>query len=328
MFFPETCRHIVGDGSITPPPLYRTGYQMLRMRRKASREKADDQDSGESTQKKKFKLPNILGSLLMLFEKETGFLLYGSSLVFAGFYCMVAAMPTLFKDNYGYNDIEVGLMYLPIAVGSIGAAFVAGPAMTWNYKRHCGRLGIAFDRSRQQDLSNFPIERVRLEVGTPLLVLATASLICWGWAIEANASVVAPCFLSALLGVGMIGYNNTVNTLLVDIHPGKAGTATAANNLTRCLVGAGASAAILPLIAAIGVGWAFTLISGFYVLCVAGQFLLISRGMKWRMAKERKKDEKLQREAEQEAEREAQSETTMPGGSEKQTTGEVKEQAA
>jgi MFS family permease len=218
----------------------------------------------------------------MLFEKETGLLLGFSSICFAGFYCVAAAMPSLFEDLYGFNEVQNGLMFLPIAAGSIIAAFIVGTFTNRNYKRHCDKLGIPYERSKQQDLSSFPIERARLEIGFPLLLLAAVMVIAWGWAVDAKTNVAVPCVISGLMGVGIVGFNNTVNSLLIDIHPSKAGTASAANNLTRCLVGAGASAAIIPMIDAMGVGWAFTLVGGLYILGCPILIVLMIWGKKWR----------------------------------------------
>jgi hypothetical protein len=185
-------------------------------------------------------------------------------------------------------------MYLPLALGSIGAASIVGPSINWNFKRHCIQSGIPYDQSRQNDLSSFPIEQARLEIGLPLLCLGAVSIIGWGWAMHAATHVAVPCVISFFLGIGMVGYNNTTNILLVDVHPGRAGTATAANNLTRCLVGAGASAAIIPMIDAIGAGPAFTLIGGLYFVGVIPLLLILQFGMKWRAeAKEKAQTSKL-----------------------------------
>lgn len=287
VFFPETCRYIVGDGSITPPPAYRSVWQILKRRRRSKNDLSRQTSKSDSSFK--FKPPNVLGSIMLLLQKETGLLLVFSSIVFAGFYCIATALPAQFQRIYGFNEIEIGLMYLPIAVGSCVTAFVVGPFVNWNFKRHCDKLNVPYDRSRQQDLSEFPIERARLEVGLPLLVLAAISLVAWGWAVEAETHVAAPCVISVFLGIGMVGFNNTSGALLVDIHPGKAGTATAANNLTRCLLGAGASAAIAPMINAMGVGWAFTLVGGLYVLASPAIFVLMIWGPKWRRELKEKK---------------------------------------
>ncbi|RDA92665.1 hypothetical protein CP533_3730 [Ophiocordyceps camponoti-saundersi (nom. inval.)] len=273
-FFPETCRHIVGDGSLQPPPLYRNVWQVLRSRRRT------DEKRGSPKSQFKFRVPNILTSLYMLFQKETAVLLWTSSLVFAGFYCVASALPVLFTELYGFDQVKVGLMYLPMAVGSVGAACIVGPLINWNFRRHCRKLGVVCDGKRQQDLSAFPIERARLEIGLPLLAVAGASIIGWGWAIQARTHVAVPCVINVGLGIGIIGFNNTSNVLLVDMHPGKAGTATAANNLTRCLVGAAASAAIVPMIGALTVGWSFTLVGGLLFLCWPPVLLIVSRLLK------------------------------------------------
>ncbi|KOS23177.1 Quinidine resistance protein 2 [Escovopsis weberi] len=295
-FMPETCRHVVGDGSLTPPVAYRSLWQVLTHRRLrevggASPDVPRPPKSGFT-----FKPPNILGSLMLLLQKETGLLLGSSGFVFAGFYAVVAAMPTLYQRRYGYNDIEVGLMYLPLSFGSVVAASVAGFFINRNYRRHHDRLGLTFDSSRQQDLSRFPIERARLEVGLPLLLLAGAAMAAWGWAMHASVHAAVLCVVSVFIGIGIIGFNNTSAALLVDIHPGKAGTATAANNLTRCLIGAGASAAIIPMIDAMGIGWAFTLVGGILVLCAAPMLLIMAKGMEWR-AERRSYEERKSREA-------------------------------
>lgn len=292
LFFPETCRAIVGDGSIRPHPAYRTISQLLKdryRRRKAKRsgnaldlQRTNTSTSRASRRKLEIKFGNPLNSVFLLFEKELGLLLSYSAIVFAGFYAIATAMPSQFADIYGFDDLKVGLMYLPMAGGSVVAAFIVGPTMNWNYRRHAARLGMPVDKRRQEDLSNFPIERARLEVGLPLLALATGVLLSWGWALQYRASVAVPCVLLFLMGVGMIGFNNTSNVLIVDIYPGKAGAATAANNLTRCLLGAVASAVIVPMINGMGSGWAFTLLGLLYVVFAPVLGLIMRHGVKWR----------------------------------------------
>ncbi|KAK2039883.1 major facilitator superfamily transporter [Colletotrichum somersetense] len=291
MFFPETCRMIVDDGSVRPPRLYRTGAQLLKDHFRARRgtgapmTRSATGASGTSKPTLKFKL-NPFGSLLLLFERELGLLLGFSAIVFAGFYAIATSMPTQFQEIYGFDSLKVGLMYLPLAGGSVVAAFIVGPLTNWNYRRHCERLGIPVDKSRQQDLTltNFPIEKARLEIGLPLLFLSSILLLIWGWALHLRAPVAVPCVLLFLFGVGMIGFNNTTNTLIIDIHPGKAGTATAANNFTRCLLGAAATAAIIPMINSMGVGWAFTLFALLYILFSPALFAIMYWGLKWRKA--------------------------------------------
>ncbi|CEJ80134.1 hypothetical protein VHEMI00339 [[Torrubiella] hemipterigena] len=284
VFLPETCRHIVGDGSKPCPVIYWSGYRLMRQMSKSKAKGTSDTESQTGVVEKKstFKGFNILGSLMLLLQKETAVLLWTSSIVFAGFYSVSAATPTLVKQAYGFNETQVGLMYLPMAGGSILAAFVLGPFMNRRYKAHCIKLGIPFDKKSQIDMANFPIERVRLEVGLPLLILATATMVGWGWALDKAAHVAVVCVVNVFMSFGLVGFSNTISTLVVELHPGKAGTATAASNFTRCLVGAGASAAIAPMMNAWGGGFAFTFYAGLYGLCCIPMVYLMYGGLRWR----------------------------------------------
>ena len=317
-FFPETCRKLVGDGSIRPHPVYRTLWQVItdgRKKRKAERtgdrealERIRMATSRKNRPKLKIAFGNPLDSLTMLFEPLLGVLLGYSAIVFAGFYAIATVMPSQFERLYGFDDVKIGLMYLPMAGGSVVAAFVTGPAINWNYRRHAKRLGMALTKGAQDDISNFPVERARIEIGLPMLALATAVLFAWGWALQYQAPVAVPCILLFLMGVGMIGYTNASSVLIVDMYPKKAGAATAANNLTRCLLGAAATGAVSPMIEAIGVGWTF-MVFGFLYMAGAPLLLLIMRnGIEWRgkiRAKEERKrvkaeEKKMRREKERE----------------------------
>lgn len=307
-FFPETCRKLVGDGSIRPHPVYRTLWQVIAdSRRRREAERAGDREelrrirmatSRKYRPKLKISFGNPLDSLTMLFEPLLGVLLGYSAIVFAGFYAIATVMPSQFERLYGFDDVKIGLMYLPMAGGSVVAAFVTGPAINWNYRRHARRLGMPLTKGAQDDLSNFPVERARIEVGLPLLGLATAVLFAWGWALQYGAPIAVPCVLLFLMGVGMIGYTNASSVLIVDMYPKKAGAATAANNLTRCLLGAAATGAVSPMIDAIDVGWTF-MIFGFLYLAGAPLLLLIMRnGIEWRK-KIRAKEERKRVKAEE-----------------------------
>lgn len=307
-FFPETCRVIVGDGSIRPHPIYKTVWKVIKdTRRKRQAKKSNDADgiqrvttatSSRSHGKLKIKINNPFSTLMLLFEPALGLLLLYSSIVFAGFYAIATSMSEQMKDIYNLTEIQIGLMYLPMAGGSIIAAFVVGPGINWNYRRHAKRLGMTLVQGRQDDLSNFPIERSRIEIGLPLLALSTCVVFAWGWAIQYKASLAVPCVLLFLMGVGMIGFTNASMVLITDMYPGRAGAATAANNLTRCLLGAAATAAITPMINGVGSGWAFTILGFLYLLGAPLLFMIMKNGVKWRRAIREKEEQKKIRQEE------------------------------
>jgi len=286
VFLPETCRKLVGDGSVRPHRAYLTLWQLL----KSAPPPPDEPPAARPPLRF-----NVFASLALLVQKEIGLLLLVSSIVVSGFYAMTTAMPSALAANYGFDDLKVGLMYLPTTGGSIFAAAGMGPLINRNYRRHARARGLPVDKARQPDLRDFPIERARLEVGIPLLLLAAAALLGWGWAVQARAHVAVVCVLLFLAGIGLIGFQNTSNVMLIDVSPGRAGAAVAANNLTRCVLGAGFTAAVVPLINAIGAGWTFVIIGLLYVACVPILLLIMKNGMRWRkelIEKDEKRAEK------------------------------------
>ncbi|KAK8090612.1 hypothetical protein PG994_000117 [Apiospora phragmitis] len=314
LFMPETCRNIVGDGSLRPHkayrPLWQLGKEALQNRRRNRRVKQDPSDNNNdlalhqtvSRASTKHTLRvrklNPFKSLAILADKEMFLLLMYSSILFAGFYAVATALPSQLAADYGFDDLKVGLMFLPLGGGSIFAAVVLGRLINWNYERHCRQLGVPFERSKQPDLAGFPIERARLEIGLPLLALASAVLMGWGWAMQFTTHLAVPCVLLFLLGIGIIGFSNTSNVLLVDVNPGHAGAATAANNLTRCLVGAAATAAINPMIDGIGDGWAFFILGALSFAGAPMLLLIMKHGVRWRKEKQKKEQRKKEKKEE------------------------------
>ncbi|KAI0859266.1 MFS general substrate transporter [Xylaria cubensis] len=286
LFFPETCRYIVGDGSILPTPANRTFLQWLYVRRKVKKQQVDaalpPTPPAEAKVKVHFAWAKFLSALVLLFEKEVFLLSSYGGLLFAGIYAVGTASPTLFTKYYGLNEFQIGLTYLPLAAGSVVAAILVGKGLNWNFNRHARRLGITVDSSRQMDLAKFPIEKARIEILLPPFVLSIVVVAVWGRAIEQQASVAIPIVLIFFLGLGLSGSASVFNALITDIRPEKAAAASASNNILKFLLGAAASAAIQPLISAVGPGPAFAIIAVLNVVLSPCLVIVVRKGMKWR----------------------------------------------
>ncbi|TVY48511.1 Itaconate transport protein [Lachnellula occidentalis] len=303
LFMPETCRLIVDDGTV-PPPAWNRSYMNVineRKRVKAGLGQPDYSKRDELARKRgKVRFPNPLETLVVAFEKEGFCVLFYAGVVYAGFYAVISGMPSQFKDIYGFNDLKVGLMYLPMAGGSLVAAFTQGKIIDWSWFREGRRVGIKVTKSRQQDLSHFPIEKARLQVAIPMLFLACICTIIYGWILHFRVHLAGPCIILFFLGYTLIAATQTVSILIVDINPSIAGTATAAFNLIRCLLGAGATALILPMTRAMGLGWSYTLIALIYVLLSPMLFVVIRYGPRWRAERKERDEEKQRVKAEKE----------------------------
>lgn len=95
--------------------------------------------------------------------------------------------------------------------------------------------------------------------------------------------IAGPCVALFIIGYAVVAGFNCMSILMVDMYPAKAATATAANNLVRCFLGAGASAFVLPMTDAIGAGWTCTLASAIWAgLSSPLIILLMRKGPQWR----------------------------------------------
>jgi hypothetical protein len=75
---------------------------------------------------------------------------------------------------------------------------------------------------------------------------------------------------------------NIMNVLIVDLYYTTPATAMAANNLVRCFLGAGTTAAVNPLVNAIGTQWTYLAVSGALVAVTFLLLLVYLRGWDWR----------------------------------------------
>ena len=138
--------------------------------------------------------------------------------------------------------------------------------MNWNYRRVARAAGITIDYKKGDDMKNFPIEKARLDCTWYLLGVWFLTVICYGWVLEKETSLAGPLVLLFVMGITMTGTFNMLSTLLVDLYPMSPATVTAANNLVRCVFGAGGLAVVEPMLKAMGRGWCYTFIA---LVCLA-----------------------------------------------------------
>ncbi|KPM44951.1 hypothetical protein AK830_g1660 [Neonectria ditissima] len=278
-FLPETCRNVVGDGSITPPLWNMSLLGYLKQRKQ--------QDTSAETEKPTKRRPNPFASLKILAERQTGLVLLFSSLMYGGYYLVMVTLSTQLTSRFGFSSVTVGLCYLPLGCGSLCYRYTGGFLMDWNFRRYAKKEGVEIVKNRQQNLNLLPIERMRVEISLPLVYLSCAMIMIYGWLLEKKyplAGIEVSLFFVGLLFSGSL---NNLNTLIVDLNVESAATAVAANNLARCLLGAGAAAIANPLIDRIGLGWASVFVAGVLIIATPILWAVMLRGQRWRMAKGR-----------------------------------------
>lgn len=292
-FFPETCRNIVGNGSIPPPVWNHSVLGFVKERKKIKDGNSLDFSQRDALAKERhLRFPNPLSTLIIVFDKEAGLILFSVGLSFACFYSISSGIPSQFEKNYGFNEIQISLVFIPIGIGGLVSAFTTGKIVDWNFRRHAKLLGIPVVKNQQHDLSNFPVEKARLQVALPILYLSAASMIAYGWTLHFKTHIAGPCIFLFVIGYGLIAAFNCLSVLIIDLFRTGPATATAANNLVRCLLGAGATAVVIPMIEAMGAGWAYTLSAMVWVFFSPTLWILMKLGPKWRKEKAERENNK------------------------------------
>ncbi|KAI1377911.1 MFS general substrate transporter [Hypoxylon crocopeplum] len=286
-FLPETCRNVVGNGSVPPPWWNMSLIAYIEQRRLRRQGIEPDNETIKPSRKR----PNPFAALKILGEKE-GFITLGfGAIMYGGYYMLLTTLSSQLASRFGFPSVIIGLCYLPLGVGSLVYRHTGGFLLDWNFRRHARAAGIVISHNRQQDVAALPIEKIRLQVSLPFVFLASGLIIAYGWAMETKSALAGIEISLFFCGVFTVASLNGLNTLIVDTHVGTPATAVAANNLCRCLVGAGAAAVGAPLIDRIGMGWTSVFVAGVWICLSPLLWLIMAKGPSWREAEEKKEKE-------------------------------------
>lgn len=306
IFFPETNRKVVGNGSYSPHPICQSVTNILlarSLKRKGIELDPDKQDSLRRNYK--IRVPNPLATLVIAADKEGFIVLLSNGLIIANMYTVLTGITSLFGPIYNFNQLQVSLCFLPFGAGALIGSPMTGRLLDRGYRRHAARLGLTVVKNRRQDISNFPIELARIQVALPLLSIGVLVSIVYGWVLHFKTSLAGPLVLLFFIGIFTTGGCQAMNALMIDNYPDKAATATAANNLFRCLLGAGATAILGPMLNAWGAGWTYTFLSLVWVAYSPTLLLLVKYGPQWRRERAAKASAKKAKRAAAREEKEA-----------------------
>lgn len=132
ILFPETCRNVVGNGSIPARGLNLSVIGYLQQRKAAA---SDVEGQMKAIPERKFTWPNPLLTLRILGQKESAMVLLYNGFFFNGQMVVATALPYMLKTFYGYNELTVGLCFIPLGTGSLLSAIIMGRVVDWNFRR-------------------------------------------------------------------------------------------------------------------------------------------------------------------------------------------------
>lgn len=297
LFLPETARALVGNGS---PNIRRFWWErswasilvfhLSKLKNSSNQSKPqDDKSGGENSGPyrksilQQCRFVNPLACLRVILHLDTCLALWMQGSFYVVDYAMVATMPDTYRNVYHFNELQIGLMYIPRGMSIITGGFCIGKIMDYNYRTVAREISWNIDDVVGDDLQHFPIERARARGSYILLIVSTAILVGYGWAVAKHAPLAIVLVLHFVQGSMGTCFYNTYNALLVDVFPESPSTAAAAASIVRCAMAAAGVAILQPLIGALDRGCYFTILGvwsgGFGALAV----LAIERkGMFWR----------------------------------------------
>ncbi|OMP84879.1 Quinidine resistance protein 1 [Diplodia seriata] len=315
ILIPETGRNVVGDGSLPPQGWNKSLLNIIAehrrqkngLQRTVSRQ-AKHEESKRLAAGRHLRFPNPFMALRIVVEKDVSLILLALSILMTGFFCMIVPMPSIFASTYGFNDLQIGLCYIPFSAGAMTGSLACGRFLDRNFRRVAAKHGITVDRKRASSMRNFPIERARLEIIWAPLIIGSISTLVWGWILRAQTSLAAPLVILFIGGAMLSGTMSMLMTLLVDLYPQRASTAMAGLNLCRCLMSAAGTASVEYIIRAWGLGWTYTFLGLLMlVFSVPPLAVVVWRGPAWR-------EERFLRVERKEREKEAKGERESAGG--------------
>lgn len=232
---------------------------------------------------RKWRPRDAVVSLRILMHKDAFAVLWMVASSYTVYYTFQVAIPVIFDEVYGYNELYIGLVFLPGLAGMTIGGIVAGRLVDRNYAVTAREHGFEVGDKQKHDLSEFPIEAARYRHCLVFILLMVALVIGYGWAVRLRVHLAVPivlqffaCALSTLL-------SHMASALLVDIFPDASSSAYVSGQIMRCGLSAASAAVLEPLVDTVDRGWYFTMFSLFVGITGAASVVSSQKyGMTWR----------------------------------------------
>ncbi|KPI43639.1 Quinidine resistance protein 1 [Cyphellophora attinorum] len=289
LVLPETLRYRVGNGSRLPTGLI--GRWPLVLYQKTTKVQWASSPPAARPSKKHV---NVLGPLRILTSKQAAPIILFLSIQYTVWYMGISAIATLFEERYRLSETQIGLTFIANGVGSMLGTLTTGKILDIDFQKIQRKLAeeSGSDGTAPVDPTDpkFPLERARLRLMPAFTIVQVLSLLLFGWTVHYSDKVplAIPIISTFVTGWTAVGMQSAITTYLVDVFSDQSAAASASLNLARCLLAAGGTSIIIPLINAIGVGWAFTLCAVVQILSLAGVFVQWKFAGKWRQEADEK----------------------------------------
>jgi MFS family permease len=263
VFLPETLHPIAGNGSLQLTGIHRPLYYKF------------SPFPSELIEHNLPPQPKVTPSMIfhplkLLFHKDVFSVIFFGSIVYTVWSMMTSSTTALFQTRFGLDDLTLGLIFLPSGIASMMGAYVTGKLSKrdWRIMEQQYRAEKNIPGSvplNKKHLADFPFEKARMRNIWWMVAIFIITTALYGFSLQFDI-LALPLILQFCVSFTANSIFTLNSTLVVDLFPGQAASATALNNLVRCLLGAGGVAVVQEVIDGIGGGWAFVLFAGITLL--------------------------------------------------------------
>jgi hypothetical protein len=152
-------------------------------------------------------------------------------------------------------------------------------------REYCEQRGYpSGTRVNLKSYPDFPIEVARMRNTWWIVGLFTVTTAVYGVSLRTHIAV--PIILQYFIAFCATGIFTINSALVIDLYPGASASATAVNNLMRCLVGAAGVAAVQPMLDALTADYTFLLLAGITVFMLPLLWIENQFGALWRQERD------------------------------------------
>lgn len=247
-FLPETLRSIAGNGSIALTDFrYQPLCEKIWHKENKSRDSRDGPlppDTTAGGPLVEIRWRSFLEPILFLFEKDVACTLYFGAVIYTVWSMLTSSTSFLLREYFGLSTLQIGLCFIPNGVGCVIGSSVAGRRLDSDFKAaensYRYQYGLPHNHtfSRKELPRDFPLEHARLAQLANMVYIFVFGVVVYGFSLRPHGSLALPLIAQFVVGYSSTAVLNLNNTLTIDLYPGKSASATAVNNLARCLLGA------------------------------------------------------------------------------------------
>ncbi|PCG89667.1 Major facilitator superfamily domain, general substrate transporter [Penicillium occitanis (nom. inval.)] len=192
-----------------------------------------------------------------------------ASFVYGVMYLALELFPIVFEQERGWSPVIGSLPFLGLLIGVISSVGVN----IWNQHRY-NRV------SRAANGATVPEARLPpMAFGAVFMVVG---LFWFGWTAEPPHHWILPCLAAVFIGIGFNCIFQQCLNFLIDVYKLYAASATAAVTFLRSLMAAGLPLAAMPMVRALGIGPATSIIGGVAAVLLPVPFLFMRYGPRLR----------------------------------------------